>query len=306
MSWSQRAYVFTAWTVPKYDEDIHRYITWQTEICPKTKKIHYQGYAEFTEKITMKRFKRSIGDMTAHVKIRKGTREGARYYTSKKRTAVPNTREEYGNWDAGGQGARTDLMKIIDHYENGGNDYDLLKQDPEVHEKHYRWIEKVKIVLKEKKNNDRLKEMVEEIIPNDHQKEWQEHIDNQTDRTVTWVCDPEGGKGKSTMTDILISQGWQFFENAKCKDVACALNEDASGYVFDFSRSIEGRVNYGIIESIKNGRVFSSKYLSCCKFFPKPRVIVFANFYPDKTKLSEDRWDIIDYSKNYLAEDMDD
>lgn len=37
----------------------------------------------------------------------------------------------------------------------------------------------------------------------------------------------------------------------------------------------------------------STKYESTTFFFNKPIVLVFANFKPDRSKLSSDRWNVI-------------
>lgn len=63
--------------------------------------------------------------------------------------------------------------------------------------------------------------------------------------------------------------------------------------VFDFVRETEDRVPYGVIESSKDGYVGLGMYGSLPARFPKPHVICFSNFIPDSSKLSNDRWDII-------------
>ena len=49
---------------------------------------------------------------------------------------------------------------------------------------------------------------------------------------------------------------------------------------------------YAFIESLKNGFMVSPKYQSVSFSFPTVYVLVFANFEPDKTRLSKDRWNI--------------
>ncbi len=70
---------------------------------------------------------------------------------------------------------------------------------------------------------------------------------------------------------------------------------------FDLSRSSVDRINWGVIESIKNGKILSSKYESSNICWSPPHVIVFTNRCPceknefgksDYSSLSEDRWDI--------------
>ena len=62
-------------------------------------------------------------------------------------------------------------------------------------------------------------------------------------------------------------------------------------YVFNIPRLYEEHFNYGALESIKDGIIFSGKYTSVTFPLPTPnKVFVFANFPPDRTKLSADRW----------------
>lgn len=62
--------------------------------------------------------------------------------------------------------------------------------------------------------------------------------------------------------------------------------------ILNLSRQSEGAFSYASVESIKDGLVFSGKYEGGSKLFPRPHVIVFANWNPDLSKLSLDRWDI--------------
>ena len=60
-------------------------------------------------------------------------------------------------------------------------------------------------------------------------------------------------------------------------------------------------MNYSVIEHLKNGRIFSSKYESKIMKFACPYIIIYANFMPNKEKLSEDRWDIREISRGVLV-----
>ncbi len=62
--------------------------------------------------------------------------------------------------------------------------------------------------------------------------------------------------------------------------------------VFDFARDQEERFPYKLLEDFKNRRIFSTKYQSVMKRAISCKLIVFANFEPDKSKLSVDRWDV--------------
>ena len=118
------------------------------------------------------------------------------------------------------------------------------------------------------------------------------------DRKVLWYVDEKGNSGKTFITKYLLTEGDTLrYENGKSADVKYALNGEKI-VVFDLSRSQESHVNYEVIESVKNGVVFSTKYESKMKVFTTPHVVIMANFAPDETKMSADRWDI-----RYLNDD---
>ena len=53
-------------------------------------------------------------------------------------------------------------------------------------------------------------------------------------------------------------------------------------------------LNYGAIEQIKGGLVFSGKYEGAQLVFNSPHIVVFANQPPDFSKFSEDRWNVVE------------
>lgn len=128
---------------------------------------------------------------------------------------------------------------------------------------------------------------------------WQKKIidiisEEPNDRTIHWVYDQEGNNGKTVLCKYMAQKHKaEIFNNACNKDIAYALSEEPKICLFDFSRSLEEYVNYGVLESVKNGLIFSGKYESRTKIFNPPHVIIFANFEPDLSKMSKDRWNII-------------
>jgi hypothetical protein len=66
-------------------------------------------------------------------------------------------------------------------------------------------------------------------------------------------------------------------ENSKSDNIEYAYNGEHV-VIFYFSRSQAHHVNYEVIESVKNGIMFSGKYESCSKTFDFPHVVIFANF----------------------------
>ena len=73
---------------------------------------------------------------------------------------------------------------------------------------------------------------------------------------------------------------------------ACGiLNDEADGYVLDFTRTCENVYeSFGLIEDIKNGDLVSGKYAGSLRVLKSRIIVVFANFLPNLRTLSIDRW----------------
>ena len=114
------------------------------------------------------------------------------------------------------------------------------------------------------------------------------------DRKVRWYVDPKGGQGKTFISKYLVSNGdCVRFENGKSADIKYGYTGQRC-VLFDLSRSQMDHVNYEVIESVKNGIVYNTKYQSEMRVYKVTHVIVMSNEKPDESKLSRDRWDIIE------------
>lgn len=118
------------------------------------------------------------------------------------------------------------------------------------------------------------------------------------DRTINWVVDKVGGKGKTAFCKWIIEnyKNVAYFTGGKANDITYQLiemNLNPDLCLFDLPRTNEGKISYNALEQIKNGIINSSKYKGGTKIFNPPTIIVFANFEPDYTMLSADRWNII-------------
>lgn len=116
------------------------------------------------------------------------------------------------------------------------------------------------------------------------------------DRSILWYYDVKGGAGKTEFVKhMLLSRDDVFAcRNAKSADIACAIKNHPKIVLMDLPRTIEGYVNYNIIEQLKDGMVFSSKYKSGMIVFNRPHIVVLANFKPDTATISADRWRIVE------------
>lgn len=199
-----------------------------------------------------------------------------------------------------------------------GNEYEWLMSVREVIQSKYRWEDVI--------NDDYLTpylqkyfrwcqacfdakpkpNLTEDLILRDWQKKTLNILQNQNDRKILWIYDKKGGMGKSTLTNYMIDNNDAFFcNNGATKDISYAYNYEKT-VIFDLPRSTidtDGKdwTPYRTMEMFKDGRLFSSKYQSKMKRFSPCKVVVFANFKPDRKQLTEDRWQVWDLGKNPLG-----
>lgn len=130
-------------------------------------------------------------------------------------------------------------------------------------------------------------------------RDWQQDLYNMfehepDDRTIIFVPDPEGGKGKSWFQRYLVSV-WpdkvQCLSVGKRDDIAHAIDNNKSIFLFNVPRGGMEFLQYTILEQIKDRQVFSPKYNSQMKTFMHPNhVVVFSNELPNMEKMTYDRY----------------
>ena len=115
-------------------------------------------------------------------------------------------------------------------------------------------------------------------------------------RKIHWIYDSVGNRGKSYLSSYLVTNPeYNAIELCgKVADMAYAYNGERV-VIFDIVRSQAEHIDhlYDFAERLKNGRIFSGKYESRTKIFNPPHVFFFANFAPDYTKWSQDRYDVM-------------
>ena len=123
---------------------------------------------------------------------------------------------------------------------------------------------------------------------------WQADVINklkeQSTRQILWIYDEEGRKGKTSLAVYI----WQQYRNAVYKTTSNGLysiKKDTAVVVIDFCRSQDPKkINYGLIESIKDG-IFKPQWKSTSLIMDyKPYIVCFASFKPIMKRLSMDRW----------------
>lgn len=106
-----------------------KYMVFQFEICPKTNKLHIQGYVDLCQPMRFKQVQ-EILRTKCHCEKRKGTPTEARDYCMKEKSRLPGTKPiEFGVFNPGKPGARNDLNGIKDLIEQGGNFKDCCEEN---------------------------------------------------------------------------------------------------------------------------------------------------------------------------------
>jgi hypothetical protein len=115
-------------------------------------------------------------------------------------------------------------------------------------------------------------------------------------REIIFVIDFTGNQGKSWFARYYcdLHDNAQIIVPGKKADMAYII-EDNRVFFLDCPRSKQGDfIQYDFLEELKNGYVFSGKYESKVKKLKTPHVVVLMNERPDMTKLSRDRFKIIE------------
>lgn len=130
------------------------------------------------------------------------------------------------------------------------------------------------------------------------------------DRKIRWYYDKEGRFGKTQFFKYMVVKhpGMLILEGT-ANDIKYMVKQyhdkqDIKAAMMYFCKDTPAKIPYSTLESIKDGLLCSGKYESSCLVFNSPHVVVIANFYPDESKLSKDRWDIITVDNDNVEKTM--
>lgn len=119
------------------------------------------------------------------------------------------------------------------------------------------------------------------------------------DRTIYFVVDKDGNSGKTwfcSYHEKVYGNSTVLMPGKKADQVYAflqTLTSKTKTVFVDCPRAKGDLLQYDFLEELKNGRVMQTKYESRMQTFRVPHVVVFMNQQPDMTKLSEDRYFII-------------
>lgn len=121
-------------------------------------------------------------------------------------------------------------------------------------------------------------------------------------RKIHWYYEEDGNVGKSYLCKYLcLTIPGVIRADGKKGDIFNQIMKkiedekiEPSVVLIDIPRENLDYVNYGGIEQIKGGCIYSGKYEGGMCIFKIPHVIIFANEEPKRGKWSQDRYDIIE------------
>lgn len=267
--------------------DFVSYVAGQRERAPATGNIHWQLYVEFSRRVTRPAIRRWLPG--AHVERRNGTQQQAIDYCQKDDTYVDG-RFTWGVPALNHPGHRTDLDNAIEALRAGGLRR-VAEDCPREFVKFHRGLERLHQVLNPKPSDSQFRP-----------RPWQQQLldlvkEPANDRTIIWVYDKDGNKGKSRLAKHLVCEHQAILLSGKIVDMAYSYNKEPI-VVFDLVRTQAEHIThlYGFSETLKNGMLHSTKYESQMKIFTPPHIIFFANTLPEDGVWTADRLKLIDLS----------
>ena len=272
-----------------------RYMILAKEVGDENETPHIQGYCQFNPKKRFENVKEILGER-CHIEKCKGNPAQNIEYCKKGGDFV-----EFGECKGSG---KQKIRTIIEKLREGGKVSEIIESD--LCHSYVTNRQNIRMTLKditeEVASENREKKDIQKIKLHPWQRDLIEMFNqySENDRVIFWIYDPVGGAGKSYFCDYMSDKDPMnviVMDNQMSRDISCAYG--GQKYVlFDFVREEEHDIKYGVLEKLKNGRIFSAKYESHVKVFKKPTVCVFANHVPRVKMLSIDRWKIYKVSKN--------
>lgn len=204
---------------------------------------------------------------------------------------------EHGEWVKPHQGKRSDIESATDFIKDlvasGANARTVRQKVVTEHTGVYT------------KFHGGLEKVIELLAPVPEDKEfipriWQGKIITELtavpdDRTIMWVVDTIGNRGKSRLCKYLMCEMDAILLSGRVADMAYMYDGQRIA-MFDVPRTEAENVThlFSFAERLKNGMLNSTKYTSKLKHFNPPHVIFFANFCPESDVWSADRVKMFD------------
>ena len=294
-NWCFTLYEYTS--VPVYESlpEWATYMVFQEEKCPKTERLHIQGYVQLVSQKRMTAMKKIMNSNTVHLSIARGSAKQNRLYCMKEETRNAGP-WEYGEYIEKGSNKR----KIMEKYKEDPDE--LRITDPKVYRR----------CLVADMNED-----FKKIKLPTFDRPWQLIIDHMLksepdNRTIYWIYGSVGNEGKTTWAKGKVLDNWFYSRGGSGDRIKYNYLEHMGNAVFDYPRQSEDYTQYKCLEEIKD-RLISSQFIEPITAHSRHdvHVVVLANFKPvmdavyddfGKVKfrqmLSADRLCLIDIDNN--------
>lgn len=141
---------------------------------------------------------------------------------------------------------------------------------------------------------------------------WQESLielcNTYEKRKIYVIIDMVGNIGKSTICTYMRCHGLgkiipPLNESKDIMRMVCNM-DTSNTYLIDMPRALPKiKLNqmYSAIESVKSGYAYDDRYKFTEKIFNIPNIVVFTNAVPDRSLLSNDRWELLSVIDNNLT-----
>lgn len=139
---------------------------------------------------------------------------------------------------------------------------------------------------------------------------WQQQVKDWVDkppnnRTINWICDPNGNMGKSIFCKYMdFYHGGLKLTYGNARDLlnlVCKM-PNLNLYMFDLTRTkpvlFADTDMYSAMEDIKNGYIINTKYETDRVLMNPPHMVCFANELPKTHLLTGDRWRVWIFDSN--------
>lgn len=133
---------------------------------------------------------------------------------------------------------------------------------------------------------------------------WQQNVVNDiseykdNNRLIHWYIIKESNIGLTTLIKyLIIKNNANYIENGTSKYIFKGLFENPKIVILDLTKIKKDKINYYMIESIKDGIFDKSITKNESKIIDSPHLIIFSKYLPEYHTMSLDRWRVIEINK---------
>lgn len=284
------------------------YLIFNQEAGENTGTPHLQGYIQMGKQVAIEsvtKFLQNILGTQVRTFECNGSSEHNYNYCSKEATKIEGTETvEIGQIiqlrGKSSQGKRTDLEDVKAAIESGMSSEELQSTFFQQYAYCGRFLTEYKIEYDQRLIANELKDSTASA----QLRSWQNDLlaivtPPCSERKVRWFWESVGNVGKSWMARYLALHHNALILGAMKKaDMLHAITKTITGktiVVFDLTRTTEEgsvEVVYEVMEQLHNQVIWSGKYDSKVLYIPKCHTVVFANYEPNRQRMSLDRWDV--------------